>query len=118
MQCLQNRVVIVACGVGRDSTAMLVGLRERRIRPEAILFADVASEKESTYQFIPHLQNWLSSVDYPPLTIVRDQPVTAPYTTLAGNMLAKATLPGATFNRGSCTLKFKVEPQNRHCCSL
>ena len=24
-------------------------------------------------------------------------------------------LPGATFNRGSCTLKFKVEPQNRYC---
>ena len=45
MQCLQNRVVVVACGVGRDSTGMLVGLHERQVRPEAILFADVGGEK-------------------------------------------------------------------------
>jgi hypothetical protein len=118
MQCLQNCVVVVACGVGRDSTAMLVGLRERQIRPEAILFADVGSEKQGTYAFIPHLRAWLARVEFPPLTIVRYRPVRAPYSTLEGNMLANATLPGATFNRGSCTLKFKVEPQNRHCRSL
>lgn len=29
MECLKNRVVIVACGVGRDSTAMLVGLQHQ-----------------------------------------------------------------------------------------
>jgi hypothetical protein len=97
---------------------MLVGLHERRIRPEAILFADVGSEKQGTYAFIPHLQAWLAHVRFPPLTIVRYQPVRAPYSTLEGNMVANATLPGATFNRGSCTLKFKVEPQNRHCRSL
>ena len=118
MQCLQNRVVVVACGVGRDSTGMLVGLHERQVRPAAILFADVGGEKSGTYEFIPHLQAWLARVDFPPLTIVRYEPVRAPYTTLEGNMLANATLPGATFNRGSCTLKFKVEPQNRHCRSL
>jgi hypothetical protein len=115
MECLQNRTVIVACGVGRDSTGMLVGLHERGIRPAAILFADVGSEKRCTYDFIPHLQAWLASVKFPPLTIVRYQPVRAPYSTLEGNMLANATLPGATFNRGSCTLKFKVQPQDRFC---
>lgn len=108
MQCLQNGVVIVACGVGRDSTGTLVGLHERHIRPEAILFADVGGEKQGTYDFIPHLQAWLANVTFPLLTIVRYEPVRAPYSTLEGNMLANATLPGATFNRGSCTLKFKV----------
>ncbi len=49
MQCLQNRVVVVACGVGRDSTGMLVGLHERQVRPEAILFADIGGEKQATY---------------------------------------------------------------------
>jgi hypothetical protein len=115
MQCLQNRVVVVACGVGRDSTGMLVGLHERNIRPEAILFADVGGEKTGTYAFIPHLQAWLARVDFPPLTIVSYRPVRAPYSTLEGNMLANATLPGATFNRGSCTLRFKVQPQTRFC---
>ena len=87
----------MACGVGRDSTAMLVGLHERHIRPEAILFADVGGEKSGTYEFIPPLQAWLASVDFPPLTIVRYRPLRAPYSTLEGNMVANATLPGATF---------------------
>ena len=112
---MRNRVVVVACGVGRDSTGMLVGLHERGIRPEAILFANVGGEKQGTYAFIPHLQAWLARVDFPPLTIVRYRPVRAPYATLEGNMLANATLPGATFNRGSCTLKFKAGPQNSYC---
>ena len=115
---LQDRTLVVACGVGRDSTGMLIGLHERGIRPAAILFADVGAEKQATYQFIPHLQRWLARVEFPPLTVVRYRPVRAPYTTLEGNMLANATLPGATFNRGSCTLKFKVQPQDRYCRSL
>jgi hypothetical protein len=118
MESLHNRTVVVACGVGRDSTGMLVGLHERGIRPAAILFADVGSEKQGTYNFIPHLQAWLARVAFPPLTIVRYQPVRAPYTTLEGNMLANATLPGATFNRGSCTMKFKVVPQDKFCRSF
>ena len=113
MECLQNRIVIVACGVGRDSTGMLVGLHERGIRPEAILFADVGGEKIVTYRFIPHLQAWLARVDFPPLTIVRYRPVRAPYSHARRQHARQRHLPGATFNRGSCTMKFKSEPQNR-----
>ncbi|MGO9110061.1 MAG: hypothetical protein ACLP9L_12585 [Thermoguttaceae bacterium] len=54
MQCLRNRVVVVACGVGRDSTGMLVGLHERNIRSEAILFADVGGEKTGSQQAVSH----------------------------------------------------------------
>lgn len=43
MNALKNRTVVVACGVGRDSVGMLAGLHDRRIRPAAILFADVKS---------------------------------------------------------------------------
>ena len=55
MQCLQNRVVIVACGVGRDSTGMLVGLYERRIRPEAILFEHEHGVEHSTGSGLQYL---------------------------------------------------------------
>ena len=99
MQCLQNRVVVVACGVGRDSTGMLVGLHERNSGPRRSCLPMLAAKRPDLC-FIPHLQAWLARVDFPPLTIVRYQPVRAPYTTLEGNMLANATLPGATFNRG------------------
>ena len=105
--------VIVACGVGRDSVGMLCRMHREKQRPDAILFANVGSEKRETYEFIPHLRAWLKEVDFPKLTIVRYRPASAPYQTLEGNMVLNATLPGATFNIGSCTLKFKVEPQNR-----
>jgi hypothetical protein len=105
------RTLVVSCGVGRDSTAMLVGLHQRGIRPAAILFADVGSEKQGTYAFIPVLQEWLRKVNFPELTIVRYVPKRSPYSTIEGNMVANATLPGATFGRGSCTMKWKIEPQ-------
>jgi hypothetical protein len=113
MEYLKGKKLMVACGVGRDSTALLVGLHHRGIRPDAILFADVGSEKQQTYDYIPVLNGWLERVGFPTLTIVRYTPKSAPYKTLEGNLTMNATLPGATFNMASCTLKFKVEPQNR-----
>jgi hypothetical protein len=105
---------MVAAGVGRDSTAMLIGLKNQGIRPDAVLFADVGSEKEATYNYIPILRHWLKQVNFPDLTIVRYRPKKegVPYTTIEGNCTCNATLPGAAFNRGSCTVKWKIEPQN------
>ena len=105
--------VIVAWGAGRDSTAMLIEMHRRGIQPDAILFANTGSEKRATYDFIPVFDRWLQGHGFPPVTIVQYQPVSAPYRSLEGNMILNATLPGATFNIGSCTSKFKIEPQNR-----
>lgn len=86
----------------------------RRSRASAaILFADTGSEKEQTYAYLPVIRRLLVEHEFPPLTIVRYQPRHAPYHTLEGNMVKNATLTGATFNRGSCTMKFKIVPQSR-----
>jgi len=103
----------VAYGMGVDSTACLVGLVQRGIRPDFILFADVGAEKQVTYDYEPIMQEYLRENGFPPITTVRYSPVHAPYTTLEGNMVMNATLPGATFNRGSCTDKFKIQPQHK-----
>lgn len=103
--------IIVAYGVGRDSTALLIEMHRRGIRPDAILFANIGSEKRETYQFIPVFAEWLRRHDFPALTTVCYRPKSAPYRTLEGNMILNATLPGATFGKSSCTMKFKVEPQ-------
>ena len=42
---LGNDSIVVAFGVGVDSTALLIGLRERRVIPDLIVFADTNSEK-------------------------------------------------------------------------
>ena len=103
----------IAYGLGIDSTAMLVGLKQRGIRPDFILFADVGSEKAATYAYLPVIQTWLKENNFPPVTIVKYETVRAPYTTMEGNMAMNATLPGATFGRASCTIKWKIDPQNK-----
>ncbi len=54
--------IIVACGVGRDSVGMLCRMHREGQRPDAILFANVGSEKRQTYEYIPRLRQWLREV--------------------------------------------------------
>jgi 3'-phosphoadenosine 5'-phosphosulfate sulfotransferase (PAPS reductase)/FAD synthetase len=105
--------VIVSYGGGRDSTALLIEMVRRQWRPDAILFANVGSEKRATYDFMPVFDSWLRRHDFPGITEVKYTPVRAPYETLEGNMIKNATLPGAAFNKHSCAMKFKVEPQQK-----
>ena len=108
---LINPKLGIAYGMGVDSTALLVGLVARGIRPDYILFADIGAEKEATYEYLPIIQAYLKKNGFPPVTVVKYTPKFAPYTTLEGNMVMNATLPGAAFNLPSCTVKFKIIPQ-------
>lgn len=103
----------LAYGLGVDSTAIIVGFVQRGIRPDFILFADVGAEKESTYAYLPIIQNYLKQHHFPPVTVVKYVPPLSPYDTIEGNMVMNATLPGATFGRGSCTVKWKIKPQEK-----
>jgi hypothetical protein len=106
--------LVVAYGVGVDSTAMLVAMHQRGIRPDLILFADTGAEKPETYAYLAIIGAWLALVGFPPITIVRYQPKRAPYDTLEGKCLANATLPSLAFGKHSCSLVFKVEPQHKY----
>lgn len=109
--------LLVAYGMGVDSTAVLVRLHQAGIRPDAILFADTGSEKQNTYAFQHYMDKWLKRVDFPPITTVRYQPKTCKnwpaYTTLGDNCLTNATLPSLAFGFKSCSMKWKVQPQNK-----
>ncbi len=107
--------LVVAYGLGVDSTAMLVGMYRRGIRPDKILFADVGGEKPETYAYLPVIQAWLAKVGFPAVEVVRYEPKHTRYTTLEGNCLANKTLPSLAFGRKSCSIKFKREPQDKHC---
>lgn len=69
-----HQPIVVSYGVGRDSTALLIEMQRRGLRPDAILFADTGSEKEQTYAYLPVIRRWLAEHGFPPLTIVRYQP--------------------------------------------
>lgn len=112
--------LVVSYGMGVDSTAMLVGLYRRGIRPDLILFADTGAEVAETYDYLPEIQTWLARVGFPPVTIVRYVPTRfkhwPPYYTLEQNCLTNGTLPSISFggrSKGACSMKWKHDPQHR-----
>lgn len=105
--------LVVSYGLGVDSTAMLVAMHERGLCPDLILFADTGAEKPETYAYMDTMNRWLSSVGFPAITVVSYKPTRAPYDTLEGKCLANETLPSLAFGGHSCSLVFKVAPQDK-----
>ena len=104
--------LVVAYGLGVDSTAMLIEFAQRGIRPDRILFADTGGEKPETYAYLPIIQRYLADVDFPPVVVVRYQPRTAPYHTLEEQCLHTGTLPSLAYGGKSCSLKYKRSCQD------
>src|SRR3984885_8980269 len=57
--------LVVAYGLGVDSTAMLIEFAMRGIRPDLILFADTGGEKPETYQYLKIIRPYLARVGFP-----------------------------------------------------
>ena len=117
---------VISYGVGVDSTAVLVGLQKIGLRPDAILFADVGAEKDSTYAFIPIMNEWLRSVGFPEISICTyptaaetkrsrkiDPRTGQPYTDLEGQCYAQGNLPSMAYGTGKCSIKWKGDSQLR-----
>ena len=132
-------VLAVCWGAGVDSTGLLVEMYNRGIRPDLITFADVGAEKPGTYAFIPMFTQWLVERGFPAPTVCTYEPMektAAKYresvellgkrigvafdeislkrlSRIFGNMVANETLPGIAFGMKSCSIKWKVEAQER-----
>lgn len=111
----------VAYGMGDDSTAMIVGLVERGIKPEKILFANTGGEHARTLRYLPYFNRWLRKVSFPQVTVVQYRPVRfknfPPYHSLATNCLTNGTLPSISFGgrqKGACSQKWKQAPQHKY----
>ena len=89
--------LVVAYGLGVDSTAMLVEFVHRDIHPDLILFADTGGEKTETYQYLDVIQPFLAKVGFPAVTVVRYQPTRAVYDTLEDQCLHTGTLPSLAY---------------------
>ncbi len=89
--------LVVAYGLGVDSTAMLIEFAHRGIRPDLILFADTAGEKPETYAYLPVIQEYLARVGFPAVVAVRYEPTRALYRTLEEQCLHTGTLPSLAY---------------------
>lgn len=95
---------------------MIIELVARHEPPDAVLMADTGSERPETMAFIPIFREWLDTHGVEN-HIVRYEPQRfkhwAPYRSLLENLLTNGTLPSISFNRHSCSQKWKIAPQDR-----
>jgi len=116
----------VACGLGVDSVAILVGLAQlyretgdKCWRPGSITFADTGGEHHQTYDLLPKLNHWLKKVGFPQVTVTAysSKNIGAANwgtgVTLELDCISKHTLPSIAYPKAShhCSLKYKIEAQ-------
>lgn len=109
--------LVVAYGLGVDSTAVLVGYWLRGIRPDLIIFSDVGAEREATYAYLAVINAWLRSIGFPEVTVVRyrakdfkDRPA---YHTIEENCLNNIALPSIAYGTHTCSAKWKLQAQDK-----
>jgi len=107
--------IIVSYGGGTNSTAMLIGLKERGVTPDAITFADTGGEKPYTYEHINQVNNWCISSGFPEITILKgSMPQQIIDGTLENECLRLGTLPSKAYGYSSCADKWKMNPQRKY----
>ena len=107
--------VVLAYGIGVDSTALLIELESRGTPPDLVITGDPGVEKPETYAYQEMMAAWMAArgiryetVRYTPRRF-KHWP---PYYDLLANVLTNATLPSISLGRHSCSLKWKVAPQD------
>lgn len=101
---------IVSFGGGVNSAAMLVGMQERGMCPDAILFADTKGEKPHTYQFVDRMSAWCVEAGLPAILTVTANSM---YDGLEDNCLRQNMLPSLAYGFKSCSHKYKKQPQEK-----
>lgn len=108
--------VVAAWGGGVDSTAMLIEMVENKERIDAVLFADTGSEPPAVYEQVRLFKSWLETRGVL-VVIVRYEPQRFKnyprYSSLLENCLVNGTLPSISFGRHSCSIKWKIAPQDK-----
>lgn len=110
--------LIVSFGGGVNSAAMLVGMWERGIIPDQILFADTGSEKPETYEFIEIMRTWtVRNMDRGIVTIGHPTGDTLLESCMRNGTLpskAYGTLPSKAYGFPGCSVKFKHQPMEKY----
>lgn len=94
---------------------MLVGLQQRHIPVDLILFADTGAEHPHTYQFIHQMNEWLDAHSMPQITTVKKTDCDGNRLTLEAECLRSCTLPSIAYGYKRCSQKHKIGPQEKFC---
>lgn len=110
---MSNSPLIIAYGGGANSTAMLIEMRRRSIEPDLILFADTGGELPETYRHVAEVSAWALQQWSIPIHAVRKVTRKGSSLTLEQNCLNEHMLPSIAYGFKSCSLKYKVQPQDK-----
>jgi len=107
----KSRVRMVAYGGGTNSTAMLIGMQQKGIVPDIILFADTKGERPETYEYVRIFSKWLVKNGMPEILTVTK---TSMDESLEANCLRKKMLPSLAYGYKTCSIKWKAQPQEKY----
>lgn len=107
-----DSVKVVSFGGGVNSTAMLIGMRERDIIPDLILFADTGCEKPETYKHLGVMRQWCIDNDFPEIVTVSYSE--SRHHSLEDECLNNETLPSKAFGFSGCSVKWKRQPMDKY----
>lgn len=108
-----NAPIVIAYGGGTNSTAMLIGLVERKMPVDLILFADTGGERPGTYAYTKLFSDWLVERGYPEIRTVHYTDKDGERVTLEGRSLQTERLPSLAYGFKKCSLRFKRGPQDK-----
>jgi hypothetical protein len=106
-------LTVLAYGGGTNSKALAIECVKRGIPLDAILFADTGGELPETYEDIRRTSTWLRNHGYPAIGWVHYTRRNGERLTLEQDCLDKKMLPSIAYGFKSCSLKFKVDPQDK-----
>jgi hypothetical protein len=106
---------VVSFGGGTNSTALIIGMYEKEIPIDLILFADTGAEMPHTYEHIELMNKWLIRHGLPQINVVENVDKDGNRLTLEEECLRSKTLPSIAYGFKKCSLKHKVGPQDKFC---
>jgi hypothetical protein len=106
-------VIAVSYGAGTNSTALLIECVKREVKVDIILFADTGGERPETYNYIKIFNRWLVENGMPEIITVKKVRANGEVLTLEQNCLEQNMLPSIAYGFKSCSLKYKVQPQDK-----
>lgn len=106
---------VVSYGGGTNSTAMIIGMIERDIPIDLILFADTGGEKPWTYEYVDLFDAWLKERGHQGIEKLQYTNRNKNRMTLEDECLKSHTLPSLAYGGKKCSLKHKRAVQDKRC---
>lgn len=91
---------------------------EMGIKPDVITFADTGAERPHTYSHIVAMNNWLMSVGFPQIVVVRKQYRDGSEADIYDHHFDRSMLPSIAYGYKKCSQKFKIAPQDKYMNSI